>query len=275
MRPVPGTAVALRVHTSVVLLIAAVLAAAAPASAGDRYDLDTGREIALLGAGAGLGAGAIWSAYTLEPLDELELRGLDPAALPWFDRFATRQWSPAAETASDVLMIGSAAAPLLLLTQAGAAASEADIALMYGQTLLIEQGLIGILKTTFRRPRPFTYNPDPRIDDALRRSGHAVRSFPSGHAANAFAAAVFAGEVYARLHPDDPARHWVRSGGLVVATATAYLRVRAGRHFPSDVVAGAVIGSLIGWAVPRLHEVDRAADGAAGAGPGLVVGFAF
>ncbi|MBS1124024.1 MAG: phosphoesterase PA-phosphatase related protein, partial [Deltaproteobacteria bacterium] len=36
-------------------------------------------------------------------------------------------------------------------------------------------------------------------------------------------------------------------------TATANLRVRAGKHFYSDVVIGAAIGMAVGYVVPALH----------------------
>ncbi len=261
-----------------VLLALALLLVAPSLRAGGLYDRDDGREAALLGAGAAVGAGGLWVGSQLAPLSPEELARLDTAGLPGVDRAATLLWSPTAAVASDVLAYGSLAAPLLFLVDAGPGADEGDLAMMYAQTVLLEHGTVGLIKGLVRRPRPLAYNPDPRIPDALRRSRHAVRSFPSGHTASAFAAAMFAGEVYARLHPDDPARHWVRYGGLTVAAATGWLRVRAGRHFPTDVLAGAVIGSLIGWAVPRLHEVD-AADGAGGGraapGPGLMLGFGF
>jgi membrane-associated phospholipid phosphatase len=260
------------------LLVVIPLVVAALARAGDLYDRDSGREVALFGAGAAIGVGALWVAAELEPLDGAELDSLDAADLPAFDRVATRLWSPAAATASDVTVLTSVAAPLLLLTGTGDGMDAGDLGVMYVQTLLLEHATIGLLKGLVRRPRPLAYNTDPRIPPELRRSRHAVRSFPSGHTSTAFAAAVFVGEVYARLHPDDASRHWVRAGGLALAATTGWLRIRAGRHFPSDVLAGAIIGSLAGWAVPRLHEVEAA--GAAGReaptrGPGLVFGFAF
>ena len=45
----------------------------------------------------------------------------------------------------------------------------------------------------------------------------ARRSFPSGHTANAFAAAVFLGTVHDRLYPDSGAGAWVWAGGLATA----------------------------------------------------------
>jgi len=45
--------------------------------------------------------------------------------------------------------------------------------------------------------------------------------------------------------------------GGALAGATSALRVEAGQHFPSDVVAGAGIGMAVGVTVPLLHRGDR------------------
>jgi undecaprenyl-diphosphatase len=88
------------------------------------------------------------------------------------------------------------------------------------------------VKPVFRRERP----PGPT---AVRT--HVVRmptsaSYPSGHAASAFAFSTAVGGVLPQL---DAALR-------LAATAVAYSRVHTGVHFPGDVVAGAVIGAGIG-----------------------------
>jgi membrane-associated phospholipid phosphatase len=73
----------------------------------------------------------------------------------------------------------------------------------------------------------------------------ASRSFPSGHAASAFA---FSGGV-GRILP---------GGGIplhALAMAVAYSRVHTGVHFPGDAVLGAVIG-IVG-AQATSHALDR------------------
>jgi len=62
-------------------------------------------------------------------------------------------------------------------------------------------------------------------------------SFPSGHAAGAFAVAAFVA-FEARVHP-------VAKGALfVIAAGIAISRVALGVHFPSDILAGAILGTL-------------------------------
>lgn len=227
-----------------------------PARAGSRYDLDTEQELALGGAAA-VGTAAIWwGTSRLEPLTPAEVAALDPRELPAWDRVATRLWSPRAARWSDVLGYGLAAAPLLLLAETGDELSAGELLVMYAETVALDRALVGNLKLGVGRVRPLAYNPDPQIPMSRKTSRYARRSFPSGHTSGAFAGAVFAGQVYARLHPDRSARHWVRGGALGLAVATGYLRVRAGHHFPSDVVVGALVGSLVGWMVPEIHEHD-------------------
>jgi len=78
------------------------------------------------------------------------------------------------------------------------------------------------------------------------------QSFPSGHTMSAFAmAAVLSSEYH-----DKPL---VVFGSYGFATAVSLARVGGLNHFPSDVVAGAVIGELIGRYV--VHHHAKLAEG--------------
>ncbi|QNK63409.1 phosphatase PAP2 family protein [Pedobacter sp. PAMC26386] len=61
-------------------------------------------------------------------------------------------------------------------------------------------------------------------------------SFPSGHTANAFAAAEFLNQEYRDVSP------WIGYAGYAAATATGVLRLYNNAHWLSDVVAGAGFG---------------------------------
>lgn len=61
-------------------------------------------------------------------------------------------------------------------------------------------------------------------------------SFPSSHAANSFAAAVVLSFFYPR---------WTWAF-LLFAASVAFSRVYVGVHYPSDVLAGAVVGIIVG-----------------------------
>jgi 4-amino-4-deoxy-L-arabinose transferase-like glycosyltransferase/membrane-associated phospholipid phosphatase len=93
-----------------------------------------------------------------------------------------------------------------------------------GDPLVINQ-----LKKAVDRPRPFAEMPDVRLLVGRGRSA----SFPSSHAASWFAATMIA-LVYFRRS--------VRVM-LPLASAVAFSRIYNGVHYPSDVLAGAVLGA--------------------------------
>jgi len=81
-------------------------------------------------------------------------------------------------------------------------------------------------------------------------------SFPSGHTALGFSLATAAGTVATlRGYRHAP---YVWGAGMAVAAFTGYLRLAADKHYASDVLVGALVGSLVGWAVPYLlHRRPR------------------
>jgi len=94
-----------------------------------------------------------------------------------------------------------------------------------------------LLKLVVQRPRPFTVVldlPRPLIDEP------SSFSFPSGDATFAFGAAVALGRV---------APAW-RVPALLFAVAVAFERVAVGVHYPLDVTAGAILGTVSGLTAP-------------------------
>ena len=88
-----------------------------------------------------------------------------------------------------------------------------------------------ILKYSIDLPRPYEIYPYIR-----KLSVGGSPSFPSGHTADAFAFATIAGLVY---------RKWfIIIPGLIWAALVGYSRMSLGVHFPSDVLAGALIGAV-------------------------------
>jgi membrane-associated phospholipid phosphatase len=64
-------------------------------------------------------------------------------------------------------------------------------------------------------------------------------------------------------HPDMKTEYKIGLWTFAAAVpfATAYLRVSAGKHFPTDVMTGYAVGAAIGWLVPHLHKKKKLPEG--------------
>jgi len=87
------------------------------------------------------------------------------------------------------------------------------------------------LKKLVKRPRPYTTYPN----DIIPFDTETSLSFPSGHTSLAFTTATALSLKYPKWYVIAPSYFWACSVG--------YSRMNLGMHYPSDVLAGAVIGS--------------------------------
>jgi len=161
-------------------------------------------------------------------------------------------WSnpaPAALT-SDILV---AAVPLGLglwdffeAQAAGGFRTAAEDLLVITEAMAIAGALTTVTRYTTVRIRPFAYYgqgsgvPEDRL------------SFWSGHTTTAFSAAAAAGYVaQVRGYDSWP---WVYATGFTAAAAVSYLRMAGDKHWMTDVLVGAAVGTGIGFLVPWLHR---------------------
>lgn len=166
-----------------------------------------------------------WPA-ALQALDERLLavaHGAPPALVPLF---------------YVVTVVGGGWGLLAVLPFAARESTRASTLRLLG-AILAQGALVGVLKALFTRVRPCH-----ALGWCAPLAGSAPRdfSFPSGHAAGAFAFAAFV------------ALRVPRWGALALlfAALVAASRVVLGVHYPSDVVAGALLGAAVGGLFARL-----------------------
>ncbi|NRB48824.1 MAG: phosphatase PAP2 family protein [Saprospiraceae bacterium] len=63
------------------------------------------------------------------------------------------------------------------------------------------------------------------------------------------------------VYPDSPWKPYVWGVSMVLPALTGYLRVRGGQHYPTDVIAGYLLGGAIGYLIPTLHKRPLKASG--------------
>ena len=112
-----------------------------------------------------------------------------------------------------------------------------------GWQSLIAHGIAGLIIQTIKhllgRPRPRFMHQDQWEMGPSFQGG--LDTFPSGHSAASFAVAA----VLARHFPKGS---WVWYGAAAFVAAS---RIMRGSHFPSDAIAGSLIGFLVGYILSR------------------------
>jgi membrane-associated phospholipid phosphatase len=98
-----------------------------------------------------------------------------------------------------------------------------------GETFLVSAFITTALKYIVKRDRPFKSYPE--IEKLTLGGSY---SFPSGHSSDAFATATSLSMVFPKWY--------VITSSFLWASAVGYSRMDLGVHYPSDVVAGALIG---------------------------------
>ncbi len=183
-------------------------------------------------------SGKVWDEAVLDgyfgTTDPLVPAGLAAAALlvrPWdkpIERNSEGRWgrrSRIGDAGMDALVAGSVLTGVFAPGEGRTAGEETW---NQAETFAVSEAVTTALKVSVNRRRP-----DGGGD-----------SFPSGHSTAAFAAATLL---------------WRNSGpgvgvpACAIAAATAYSRVESGRHYPSDVLAGAAIGVATAGIIDSLH----------------------
>ena len=102
--------------------------------------------------------------------------------------------------------------------------------IMIGASLTLCTVVATALKFSVNRPRPWVTYPDI---EHMQEVG--PYSFPSGHTSTAFVTATSLSIAFPKWYVIVPSYMWAGSVG--------YSRMHLGMHYPSDVLAGAIIGT--------------------------------
>lgn len=234
-------------------LLALLLAVVSiPSFSQNPYQLNWPRELALTGgSGVGIGVSFLLRRHN-PPFTAEQVAALEASRVPAFDRFSVGHYSAAARKGSDVLMYVASAAPLFLLAAPAVREHTSGVSVIVGEVFLANAALTLLTKEITRRPRPFVFGESAPLSDKLERD--ARLSFFSGHTSTAAAMTFSTAKIWADYHPDSRWRPVVWAVAVAVPATVGYLRMRGGKHFLTDVLAGFAVGAATGWAVPHLHQ---------------------
>ncbi|HEY2825285.1 MAG TPA: phosphatase PAP2 family protein, partial [Gemmatimonadales bacterium] len=157
----------------------------------------------------------------------------DPATLPGVDRWALTGVRPRWDDVSTVLLVAGAVGVWSAEADGGALGRARLVASLEAASWAAASS--EMIKVAVARKRPVLYSSGSFIVAADMDN---QRSFPSTHAAIAFALATsYALDRGALGQTKDRA-----IALFILATGVGALRVVAGKHFPTDVAAGAALG---------------------------------
>jgi undecaprenyl-diphosphatase len=104
----------------------------------------------------------------------------------------------------------------------------------------------GFIKPLIKRERPCHIAAlSPRVIDPCHDTG----SMPSSHSANHFAISIFIILLFSKKPK------YIKYSLFIWALLVAYSRVYCGVHYPSDVLVGGLIGSLLGFVFFNLNKL--------------------
>jgi membrane-associated phospholipid phosphatase len=195
----------------------------------------------------------------------------DPSELNALDRKTLKYHSNTAALASDITSaVVQAVPPLFELFDLGLSPALAEDFTVLAEAVMVEVLFQQAANFGLQRPRPRAYAGDP----AAINSSQGYLSFYAGHVGTT-AAMLAATSFTLRLRYGEQVWPWVVTG--LVTASVAVERVAAGKHFPTDAAAGALVGLATGIAVPWLHARTTSLQvtvvpGPGDAGLGLLVG---
>ncbi|MDA3890186.1 MAG: phosphatase PAP2 family protein [Salinivirgaceae bacterium] len=188
-----------------------------------------------------------------------ELLTLDKSNINAFDRYATNNWNKNLSYVSDITRGILVVAPSVLLANQvinKQCKNGFTIGAMYFEVALVTWGLTDFSKTITLRKRPYLYNTNLPLNERIDKisSDDVYDSFFSGHASITFASAVFLSKTYTDIYGKSTWSKVIWGSSMALAAATGYLRVASGQHYSTDVIAGALVGSAVGYFIPVLHK---------------------
>lgn len=208
----------------------------------------------IFGANLATGISALAVDNLSKPVTPEEINRISRQSLSRFDRGATYNFSTNLDEASDAVVGISITAPIVLLLDSTIRKDWNTITIMYIETMMISVSLPSLGKGAAKRIRPFVYNPNVPLEK--KTTAEARKSFFSRHTTLAFASAVFISTVYSNYYPQSDWKPYIWAGSLLGAGCVGYLRYESGSHFPTDIITGGLIGGVIGYLIPLLHQMS-------------------
>lgn len=223
-------------------------------STGDRpFKLSPGKEAAIIGVGAAVGITALLIISNNNKLTEDGVNLLNHGDVNSFDRIAIGPYQE--DILGDVLVYSSFLLPLTFLAYNDTREDFSTLSLMYGEVVLLNAGINGLVKGLTTRNRPYVYDDNSPAEEKYKVG--ARHSFYSGHSSFAASNTFFTAKVFSEYLTDNTAKIFIWSAAALIPAVTGFSRVNTHNHFPTDVIVGYIVGAAIGYLIPEIHKYEN------------------
>jgi len=212
------------------------------------YNLELGKEAFIMTPSLLLSS---YSFYKHSKLGELSPEVLDLLSkydINRFDRIAVKNYSQTSRVLSDYLVGLCLIAPFTLNFQDKVGLNTNILIL---ESYIWSTSLAASGKVIFQRKRPYVYNENVNME--VRKAKDGQLSFFSAHTTYAFTGAILTAKIYDD-HFSDKYDFFIYSGAVATASTVGYLRFLAGKHYPTDIIVGALVGSGVAILITEVHK---------------------
>lgn len=223
-----------------------------------RFEFSWKLDAPLLIGGGGLALTGYLIKENVTPLTEEQVLSLDRSMINSFDRGATFLSRSASDKTSDYFLYGSILSPITLFVSKSVRRDMFPVLLMYVETAAVVGGITNMIKGTTVRNRPYVYHEGTSMGRKLSKD--ARHSFISGHVSHSAAFCFVTGYMISRYADKEYIKVLGWTGAALIPAATGYLRYQAGKHFPTDIIGGYIIGAATGYLIPYLHRTKLPQD---------------
>jgi membrane-associated phospholipid phosphatase len=217
------------------------------------FELSPGKEAAIIGAGAAIGITALIIVSNNDKLTKDGVNSLNPENIGGFDRIAIGPYQE--DALGDILVYSSFLLPLTFLAYNDTREDFGTLSLMYGEVVLLNAGINGLVKGLTTRNRPYVYDDNSPTEEKYKVS--ARHSFYSGHTSFTASNTFFTARVFSEYLSDNTTQVLIWSAAALIPAVTGFSRVNTHNHFPTDVIVGYIVGAAIGYIIPEIHKFEN------------------
>ena len=212
------------------------------------YQLDFSKEASIIVPSLLLSSFSFYRHIKLDELSPEAVNSLSINEINRFDRIAVNQYSQTSRVLSDYLVGLCLVAPFTMNFQDKV---SSNINVLILESYLLTTSLASFSKVTTQRKRPYVYNKNVDIDIRIEKDGQL--SFFSAHTAYAFTGAILTARFYDD-HYEDKYNFLIYSSTIFTASTLGYLRFSAGKHYPTDILVGALVGAGVAIFITEVHK---------------------